>query len=81
MITKIPLYVNSNFYMEVYFMRNRDIKEAAQEAGVRLWRVAEKLKMADCNFSRKLRRELSSEEKDKILTIINKLANEDNPSC
>lgn len=60
-------------------IRNKDIKDAAQEAGVRLWQVAEKLGMADCNFSRKLRRDLTANEKQKILKIINQLAKEDKP--
>ena len=57
-------------------MQNNDIKEAAKQAGVRLWQVAEAYGMNDGNFSRKLRRELPQEEKEKILEIIDRLARE-----
>ena len=57
-------------------MKNNDIKEAAKRAGVRLWQVAEAYGMNDGNFSRKLRKELPQEEKEKILEIINRLAQE-----
>lgn len=46
---------------------NDDIRQAAQSAGVRLWQIAEKLGLSDGNFSRRLRRELSDEEKAKIM--------------
>lgn len=57
-------------------MKNNDIKEAAKQAGVRLWQVAEAYGMNDGNFSRKLRKELPQEEKEKILAIIDRLAQE-----
>ena len=57
-------------------MKNNDIKEAAKQAGVRLWQVAEAFGMNDGNFSRKLRKELPQEEKAKILEIIDSLAQE-----
>ena len=57
-------------------MKNNDIKEAAKQAGVRLWQVAEAYGMNDGNFSRKLRKELPREEREKILAIIDRLAQE-----
>lgn len=57
-------------------MKNKDIREAAKRAGVCLWEVAERLGMNDGNFSRKLRKELSSQEREKIMEIINELAKE-----
>lgn len=57
-------------------MNNNDIKEAAKQAGVRLWQVAEAYGMNDGNFSRKLRKELPQDEKAKILAIIDRLAQE-----
>ena len=59
-------------------MNNQDIRQAAEKSGVRLWRIAEALGVADCNFSRKLRKELPQEEKEKIFSIIEKLAQEVN---
>lgn len=55
---------------------NAEIRIAAREAGVCLWQVAEACGVNDGNFSRKLRRELKPEEKDKILEIIRNLAAE-----
>ena len=57
-------------------MKNNDIKAAAKQARVRLWQVAEAYGMNDGNFSRKLRKELPQEEKEKILEIIDRLAQE-----
>jgi len=53
---------------------NMEIRTAAKRAGVRLWQVAERVGVNDGNFSRKLRRELPPDERDKILEIINELA-------
>lgn len=57
-------------------MSNQDIRNAATESGVRLWQVADALGIADCNFSRKLRKELPPEEKEKIFSIIKELSQE-----
>lgn len=57
-------------------MANRDIKLAAAGAGVRMWQIADVLGILDYNFSRKLRRELPAEEKEKIFDIIRKLSAE-----
>ena len=57
-------------------MANRDIRLAAAGAGVRMWEIAERLGMLDCNFSRKLRHELSAEEKERILEIVKELSEE-----
>ena len=60
-------------------MKNTDIREAAAAAGVKLWQIAEKLNINDGNFSRKLRREFSAEEKERIFAIIREIAEtEDN---
>lgn len=55
-------------------MKNTDIRAAASEAGVKLWQIAEKLNINDGNFSRKLRREFSAEEKERIFAIIREIA-------
>ena len=47
-----------------------------KKKGVRLWQIAGKLGINDGNFSRRLRYELSEDEKQKILEIINELAEE-----
>lgn len=54
-------------------MKNKDIREAAKAAGVKLWQIADKLGINDGNFSRKLRRELNTDEKENIFKIIAEL--------
>lgn len=55
-------------------MTNVEIRLAAAENGVRLWEVAEILGITDGTLSRKLRRELPSDEKSRVLAIISDLA-------
>lgn len=55
---------------------NMEIRNAAKKAGIRLWEVAAACGINDGNFSRKLRQELPQEEKEKILAIIDRLAQE-----
>ncbi len=55
---------------------NADVREKAKQAGVRLWEVADACGVNDGNFSRKLRKELPQEEKERILAIIDQLAQE-----
>lgn len=57
-------------------MCNKEIREAARAAGVHLWQVAEAYGVTDGNFSRKLRREFSAAEKEKILGMIERIARE-----
>ena len=52
------------------------IKERAKKAGVKLWQIADKLGINDGNFSRKLRKELSDDDKQKIFDIIAQLQRE-----
>lgn len=57
-------------------MCNVDVRRAAAGNGVRLWQIAEALGIADCNLSRKLRKELPDEEKKAIFAIIQDLSQE-----
>ena len=57
-------------------MNNQDIRLKAKETGIKLWQIADALGMADCHFSRKLRKELPQEEKKKIFSIIEQLSQE-----
>ncbi|MCL1874113.1 MAG: hypothetical protein FWF85_08365 [Clostridiales bacterium] len=52
---------------------NMDIRQEAQEEGVYLWQIADKLGIQDSTFSRKLRRELPNPEKERIYGIINQI--------
>lgn len=57
-------------------MHNQAIRRYAAGKGVKLWQVAEALGIADTSLSRKMRRELSAEEKCQIIKIIDDLARE-----
>lgn len=59
-------------------MNNLDIRKVAEQSNVKLWQIADYLGITDGNFSRKLRRELPEEEKQKILAIIEQIATNDN---
>lgn len=55
-------------------MCNSDIRIKAKESGVYMWQIAAKLNICDMTLVRKLRHELSDEEKAKIFAIIEELA-------
>ena len=57
-------------------MVNQDVRRAAAGAGIKLWQIADALGIADCSLSRKLRKELPQEEKEKIFSIIQQLTEE-----
>ena len=57
-------------------MKNIDIRHYAAGSGVKLWEIADKLGIADFNFSRKLRKELPQTEKEKIFKIIEEIKTE-----
>ncbi len=59
-------------------MRNQDVRQAAKESGVKLWEISDRLGLYDGNFSRKLRHELSPEEKSRIFEIIREIRGEHN---
>ena len=56
--------------------KNVDIREMAKLKGVYLWQIANKLEMDNGNFSKKLRKELSENEKRKIYDIIEIISKE-----
>ena len=57
-------------------MKNLDVRRQAAVNGVKLWEIAEVLGITDSNFSRKLRKELPQEEKERIFGIIEELSRE-----
>lgn len=55
-------------------MENMEIRREAARSGLKLWEVAEACGVTDSTFSRKLRRELPSEQRDHVLRVIANLA-------
>lgn len=56
---------------------NKEIRDAAKKNGIKLWKIADRIGIRDNEFSRKLRYELSNPEKEKIIRIIDELAEEE----
>ncbi len=56
------------------FMLNHDVRQAAKDAGVPHWKIAEALGINEFSFSRKLRHELPAKEREEILRVIGELA-------
>lgn len=46
------------------------IKDACKKFNVRLWEVAERLRISDSTFSRMLRKQLSEFETERLIAII-----------
>jgi len=55
---------------------NLDIRTAIRNSGCKMWEVADSLGLHDTNFSKILRKELSTVKKDLILRAIEKLSKE-----
>lgn len=53
---------------------NIDLRREARANGVPLWRIASELNVSEPTMTRKLRKELSIEEKAKIFAIISQIA-------
>lgn len=58
-------------------MNNLDVRQEISAAGLKLWEVADALGICDSAFSRKLRHELSDDEKQQIRMIIARLSKEE----
>ena len=52
------------------------LNEKASVSNVRLWQIADALGIADTTLSKKLRKELPENEKERIFTIIENLSKE-----
>lgn len=55
-------------------MANKEIRISLVNHGIKQYRVAEYLGICETAFSRKLRKELPPEEKERILAAIDRLA-------
>ena len=55
---------------------NQDIRIAAKQNGVRLWEVADRLNVSEPTITRKLRRELPADEKQRIISLIDEISAE-----
>lgn len=51
-------------------MRNQDLRNLIRSSNIRNWQVAEELGIADNTFYVMLRKKLSDQEKERILTAI-----------
>lgn len=56
-------------------IKNIDIRQAAKAANIKLWEIADECGYSDVAFSKKMRHELSIDEKKNIFTVIQRLTN------
>jgi len=56
---------------------NDDIRKAIKMSGFKQWKVAERYGLSEGNFCRLLRRELPTEKKEKIFSILGAVKEED----
>ena len=57
-------------------MSNQLIRDYAKISGVKLWEVAERLKIQDTNLSKMLRHQLSEDKENELMVIIDQIAKE-----
>ena len=57
-------------------MKNKEIRIYAMEHGVRLWEIAKQMGISPETLSRRLRRELSTEEKERMMQAIREVNHE-----
>lgn len=57
-------------------LNNRELRQQAKSKQVRFWEIADKLGISEPTMTRKLRRELPAEEKQKIISIIDEISSE-----
>lgn len=57
-------------------MNNKDIREALVKSGVKHWELAERYGVSASWLSVKFRKELTGEEKYKLLTLIQEIVDE-----
>ena len=74
MAADLCYHVNATTRQEGTKMHNKDIRDYAARRRVWLWEIAMELGINDSSLSRKLRKELTQDEKEKILGIIDQLA-------
>ena len=61
-------------------MQNREVRIAARVSDVCLWEIAEFLGFSEPTMTRKMRHELSEDEKKKFLAAIDKISAQKNTS-
>ncbi len=55
-------------------MNNMDLRQKAKEKGVFFWQVAAEMGISEPTMTRRLRFELSEQEKQRFLSVIDKLS-------
>lgn len=54
--------------------KNKEIREAARAAGVRLWQIADDMSVSEATLIRKLLHELPEAKKQEVLSIIKRIS-------
>ena len=73
-IQQVVVNVNYKMNGDEKMRANKDIRDAVEENGFRLWELAEALGLSsDAALSRKLRRELPNDQKEHIFRVIDRM--------
>ena len=73
-IQQVVVNVNYKMNGDEKMRANKDIRDAVEEKGFRLWELAEALGLSsDAALSRKLRRELPNDQKEHIFRVIDRM--------
>ena len=51
-------------------MANEELKKTLKNQGVKLWQIADMLNISEATMTRKMRHELSNEERIRILSLL-----------
>lgn len=57
-------------------MANEEIRQKAKQSNVTFWMIADEMGMAESTFTRLMRHELSEDQKQSILQMIEKISKE-----
>jgi hypothetical protein len=68
---------NNNSIQGVKKMENKEIKDAIKTAGIKQWEVADRYGLGETTFCRMLRKEVSTEKKERIMAIIKEFQSEE----
>lgn len=83
MFVNIKMNENKRKYISmaergIIMPKNKEIRDSLKLSGVKQWELAERLGITEFTLSRKLRNELSLEEKCKFLNTIDTIGKEKN---
>lgn len=56
---------------------NQDIRQLSESKGVKMWQIAKRYGVHEVTFIKKMREPLSNADREKVISIINDIADEE----